>query len=357
MNTTDLIIPTKEELSELLCPCPQIQAAALYGSVARGDSESHSDIDLLIVCATSQKHLTYDEVCANLIRRFDRLSIAIYTQQELLFLAKVRSLFLLHLSRESSLLFDRSGFLTQVLADFEPKMSYGRDFRQSLQLASPLCTIVSDSPNQYHRLAQTYSLFRVFGVYILANRGIFEFSKAKMTAALASSYPEQSQQIDLLSSLRIMNANFFTGGNWHLWRRADDHGKQLLCEAIQALGRLVDRPFTVSERSYGEAVQEFVCANRPKSRRLGYGLRTWFLLALYDGLNLYCQKHGMRILETFSEPALLELTDPDLPEAVRKAAQVGLDYLRNYTLKYFLLNERKISFDHACKALIDLSNV
>jgi len=49
--TTDTLqtskIPALEDVVRL---CDSIDAAALYGSVARGDVENYSDVDLLLVC-------------------------------------------------------------------------------------------------------------------------------------------------------------------------------------------------------------------------------------------------------------------------------------------------------------------
>src|SRR6476660_6857488 len=106
-------ISIKNGLAAALYDCSHIQAATLYGSTARGDAEAHSDIDLLVVCEGSTKRETYVEVETKLRGELNRLSVSIYTPRELCFLAKVQSLFLLHLSRECVVLFDRTGLLTQ----------------------------------------------------------------------------------------------------------------------------------------------------------------------------------------------------------------------------------------------------
>jgi predicted nucleotidyltransferase len=200
------------ELRRTLDGYPSIDSAALYGSVARGDVEPHSDVDLLVVCCGSVKERLYLELASALSGTCRNLSISLYSPSELLFMKRVGSLFLLHLRNEGILLFDRSGSLTKILREFVPKPSYKSDFEKSLALLAPMRTAVCGSPNQLHRLAQIYALFRVFGVYLLAERGIFEFSKKKMTAILAGGGGLNEANVDRLSKLRVLNANFFTGG-------------------------------------------------------------------------------------------------------------------------------------------------
>src|SRR5260370_28058472 len=94
-------------LSETLAEHPDIEAAALYGSVARGDVEAHSDIDVLVFCRRSRKLPIHDYLSTQLRHLGNRLSLVIYSEKEMQFLSKTKSLFLLHLSREANLLFDK----------------------------------------------------------------------------------------------------------------------------------------------------------------------------------------------------------------------------------------------------------
>lgn len=356
--TSRFVIPTQHVLAEILEPYEEIQASALYGSVARGDSESHSDIDLLVVCNGGRKRELYEDIYPVLSKQFNRLSLSVYSPREINFLAKAQSLFLLHLKRESLILFDRTRLLTTVLRDFVAKASYEEDFRKSLDLFTPLNTVVSESPNNFHRLAYLYSLFRVYGVYLLAEKQIFEFSKAKMSTCLARLRPGQSPNIALLSQLRILNANFFSGGELNREFLQSVEGQLPTLDAsVVALGEIVGKTFELTLKSYQDAVEGFLNAALSFPLRLGYRLRTWFLLLVYDGLNLYCYQNGLRELKSFNFERLSEFTQPSQPQPVKNAALESLEYLRNYPLKYFLLEESKIPLNSACNVLVDLSKV
>jgi predicted nucleotidyltransferase len=354
--TNAVVSSTRQFLAEFLNPHEEIQAAALYGSVARGDSESHSDIDLLLLCNSGCKKELYDCVNPLLAKQFQRVSLSVYSPREINFLAKAKSLFLLHLKREALLLFDRTCLLTKTLEDFEPKASYEEDYRNSLDLIAPLNTVVSESPNNLHRLSYIYSLFRIYGVYLLAEHRIFEFSKTKMASLLVDISSAQSTDVELLSKLRVLNANFFTGGEFgHDIAKSGHEQVPTLEKAVGALNRIVGRPYSLALESYEDAVDGFLDAAQCQSFRLGYRLRTWFLLLVYDGLNLYSKQNNVQELESFNAERLTEFTGPEFPRPVKDAAVESLEYLRNYPLKYFLLEDSKILLNSACNVLANLS--
>jgi hypothetical protein len=178
-----------------------------------------------------------------------------------------------------------------------------------------------------------------------------------MATCLARIRPGQSANITLLSQLRVLNANFFSGGELD---RDFPHsiGGQLpsLEACVLALGGIVGKPFELTLKSYQDAVGGFLDAAQYHPR-LGYRLRTWFLLLVYDGLNLYCGQNGIRQLRSFNAERLAEFTRLSLPQPIKDAALESLEYLRNYPLKYFLLEESKIPLNSACNVLVNLSKI
>jgi hypothetical protein len=127
--------------------------------------------------------------------------------------------------------------------------------------------------------------------------------------------------------------------------------------AVLALSQLGGTPLSVTEQPFKVAVEEFLTEATSRPFRLGYRLRTWFLLLVYDGLNLYLRKNGNSELTSFNEYRLEGITKAQFPNAVRDAATQSLEYLRNYPLKYFLLEESKIPVNDACSTLLALSEL
>jgi predicted nucleotidyltransferase len=332
-------------ISETLRSSPFVEAAALYGSVARGDAEFHSDIDLLVLCQPGRKKVVFEFVESTLYREFPKLSLALYSHKELKFLNQACSLFLLHLQFEADILFDNSGFLGSLLSNFQPKSSYHGDFRASLGLLDPLRTRVLNSPNDLHRISYVYSLFRIFGVYLLAEKGIFEFSKSRMAKSLLQEQPSAGQAIRVLSGLRPLNANFFSGQTQSTHRNWLNDLNALSAYTF-ALSQLLNTDIPLTEKPYSTAVEDFA-REAEHLRGLNYRLRTWFLLLVYDGLNLYCNRANLPTLTSFEPQSLVRMTSSESPSSVANAAKETLDYIHDYRLKYFLCGDAKIKADCA----------
>lgn len=354
MTTQQLLKVDREFLRHLLSEHSSIDTAALYGSVARGDIESHSDIDLLLVSCSSSKLPIYTSIRETLEGHFRRLSLALYTEREVRFLHSVKSLFLLHLSLEADILLDRSGFFKSLLADFRPKESYKKDFQESLQLLDPLRTITEGTPNNLHRLSYIYSLFRVFGVYLLAESRIYEFSKSRMAQQLIDKLPDRSESVALLTQLRTLNSNFFTGG--YPVEELPDSDMSSVFHIADALASLAGVALPIEAAPYAKNIERLDRALGNRSRPLDYRLRMWFLLLLYDGLNLYSSKAGLKPLTNYSESALRTLADSGSPRPIRDAAEEAILYLHRYPLKYFLSDESKIGVHRAQSILHSLNS-
>jgi len=91
-----------------------ILSLALYGSCARGDQESGSDVDLLAI--VDEKTLT--------TLSENKISVSIYPQEHITFLAASGDLFALHLVTEAKVLYDAAGAFDKFRSSFKYKPSY-----------------------------------------------------------------------------------------------------------------------------------------------------------------------------------------------------------------------------------------
>jgi len=118
----------------------------LYGSVARGDADEKSDIDVLqVVDGAAPDHYS------------DRdLSVTTYSLDQLEQLCIRGSLFALHLVTEGRILDDPSGAVAQTLAMYRPPDSY-RPFWEAVRLASQILDVdgieFESNPAGFTRLA------------------------------------------------------------------------------------------------------------------------------------------------------------------------------------------------------------
>lgn len=117
----------------------------LYGSHARGDSTSDSDVDLLEVRPEWHEH-----------RSVERVSISAYTQDQLLRMAVAGSLFVLHLRDEGRVLSDPEGVLSRVLSAYRTPASYDPLWREIAAASRALdasAEVLGRNPEGFTRLA------------------------------------------------------------------------------------------------------------------------------------------------------------------------------------------------------------
>jgi hypothetical protein len=100
--TSDIWEASAPRLAGLLDAYP---AAALYGSMARGDATEASDVDVLGVAGRCLEQ-----------RQSGRVSVTVYREPHLLELARSGSLFVLHLKREARILKDATGVFGRLFA-------------------------------------------------------------------------------------------------------------------------------------------------------------------------------------------------------------------------------------------------
>src|ERR1700677_1208324 len=98
-------------------------ALMLFGSMARGDSDHRSDIDILHVLGIYRPSY-----------RVENYAISVYTVESLRKIASEGSLFILHLKSEGIVLEDPYSILEEILQVYRPPQSY-EPLLQELRLA------------------------------------------------------------------------------------------------------------------------------------------------------------------------------------------------------------------------------
>ena len=80
-------VPTIDEIRELLAPALKrggAKRAIVFGSYARGDSDEHSDLDLIIVADTQQRFFRRHEAFSDLYDAWGKsVDLLVYTPDEL----------------------------------------------------------------------------------------------------------------------------------------------------------------------------------------------------------------------------------------------------------------------------------
>jgi predicted nucleotidyltransferase len=126
------MISFEKEICDLLGIAKETKDSfLLYGSYARGDYDSNSDIDVL--------RITTNRIPAN--RLNGHLSVYVYAIKDLLAMARHGNLFILHLLREAKPLHDPHSYLERLGDTFEKPQSYAVEACKWVRPATPLLDI------------------------------------------------------------------------------------------------------------------------------------------------------------------------------------------------------------------------
>lgn len=222
----------------LVAHFPSVRAIILCGSVARGDSDAFSDLDLVVIGA--DHHLTPKKLAAHVTDLHDRVSVMYYTTREFDQMLRQKTLFGMHLKEEGVVLFDRTG-IQKALATLSITLE---DLNNQIRLEAGKLSVYSDS-RRFHDnflfcLSHLYSIGKAIVMLSLAKRGILQFNRDTAFEQLAAMSPDLEPEIRKVAGLRAF------------YRLVTDrHPEQL--------------PF--SYRSAAEEMKEAVCAIQKLAKR------------------------------------------------------------------------------------------
>lgn len=194
---------TARRIAEALAVNSRVEAVCLYGSVARGEGTPESDLDMLVTgteLSTSSRHLR-----AQLPRELDipRLSLSYYPIADLGKLLKRRPSFAAHVAGEGQILFDRHGFLRDMLDDARngPRFS-SAEMDLELERLKSLEDVRQFNGYFVFCFAQLYAIGKAVVMLILARDGHPQYGRDAAFAALRSRYPERMPQIRAVEELK-----------------------------------------------------------------------------------------------------------------------------------------------------------
>lgn len=181
----------------------QIDSIALFGSTIRGDMDSFSDLDTLLVSSDWRSLNSAKKLLQNY-----GFSCSCYSWDKLSFMAKNKMLFIQHLKQESCTIKDTGCNLGNLLASYEPALNYDTEINLTKKLFS-LSECFPDNPIGIGWALDILSVsFRNLAILSLANDGQFIFSYHDLIEALLKrgSIPDSSKKN--LSNLREYKSSY-----------------------------------------------------------------------------------------------------------------------------------------------------
>lgn len=195
----------------------------LYGSFARGDFMTGSDVDLLtIINGHSYKAV------------FNKINISYYNKNKLIEMSASGSLFVFHLNRESKILTDEDNILTEVIfGKFLLKPNYDEDIRFAKSLLNDIFDHYDEIDNYSYANSKVSWCLRTIYCGIGADQNLALFSREKIT----SFFGKESGKF-----LEIKNLH--------------NYQKKLISKIIKGTDKFLNKPLTPSQ-SFKPDLQTF----------------------------------------------------------------------------------------------------
>lgn len=179
-----------------------IDSVLLYGSVARGDANKWSDIDLIV---TGSDYEVSPEALRQTLshRLFSRVSLIYYPTSIFRKHYLERALFIAHLKREGIALFDRYHLLDMVLSKpFTPVVDVSEGIKAHLLRLSPYSDPSRFNNNFLFCLAHIYSIAKGVMMLGLAHHGVLEFNRDAAFKKFAVLNPDLKREVQNVRRLR-----------------------------------------------------------------------------------------------------------------------------------------------------------
>jgi predicted nucleotidyltransferase len=171
---------------------PCIKSIIVFGSRARGDADSRSDLDLCVITET----LDYDQLL-KLRSDFSKSTgvaadtLSIYGYHTAIGMAEAGSLFLWHLSSEGKVLYDRDACCSQLFRALVPFTEY----KPELDIYEGLLVDVERSLNGRRELLEIdlhvlQLIVRNVSILLTYHSGQVQFGRVGAFKAAKASYPE-----------------------------------------------------------------------------------------------------------------------------------------------------------------------
>lgn len=186
--------------SQLVRAFPAIDSVLLCGSVARGDANPWSDIDLLVT--SSDPKLTVAEL-RNVISERSHVSLIYYRSPLFATACQRHPLFIEHLKKEGVVLFDPVGVLSRMLdTPTYTKKNIAEEIRRYRTKLAPYRYPKRYNNNFLFPLSHLYSIGKAVIMLTLACQGVLEFNRDAAFERFATMNPHLADRVATIARLR-----------------------------------------------------------------------------------------------------------------------------------------------------------
>lgn len=190
-------------IARSLATLPAVEGVCLFGSVARGQVNEWSDIDILVVGSDAGlvPSALLNKLPADL--KEDRVTLLYYLRCELRDLFAARWSFSEHLRREGEVLYDRTGFLTSLLRrERNTPAATKEELNARLDQLNAYNDLRVFKGNFLFVLGHLYTVGKAVTMLALAAEDAPEFNREAAFLKLAERHPELASDVNTVAQLR-----------------------------------------------------------------------------------------------------------------------------------------------------------
>lgn len=185
---------------------PTISGVWLFGSVARGDEEELSDIDLLVLGNDPRLRPSVIRNRLDLANLPPKVSIIYHTPETLERFVRNGSRFVVHLQLEGEVLFDSDGRLGEIKALPPLRTSVRPEVDGQLKRLELLEEPKRFNGNFLFPLTHVFASGKAIVMAILAENGIYEFNRAGAFDAFEKRFPASHADVETVRRLAPFSA-------------------------------------------------------------------------------------------------------------------------------------------------------
>ena len=192
-----------EKIARYFASLPDVEGVCLFGSIARGETDRWSDIDLLVVgqdpdlSPTKLRRALPDDM------QRERLSLLYYPRPELEELFESGASFIDHLRHEGKILYDESGVLRRVFRDdFDANPNIGAELAAERARLDVYGDLGMFRGNFLFVLAQLYAIGKSVIILGLIAESSREYDRDAAFQSFKRLHPERASDVDVVSRLR-----------------------------------------------------------------------------------------------------------------------------------------------------------
>lgn len=189
-------------LYEFLIDRFQVKTIVLFGSTARGEQTSTSDIDLLLITEKKIKRREVLKAIPDTLYPKRKLGLSTYSADQVNSAYRKGSLFMAHLLKEGKVAYD-DGFFKRLSS--KPFILSTSRMRLSLKIFDERVKLTNDlriyDKHFVRVLSDFYAMAKNIAFILLAYEGDLIFNRKKAFAMLSERYPSHKETIENLQEL------------------------------------------------------------------------------------------------------------------------------------------------------------